>query len=153
MRGVQAAQRLPNACVFFQNIVQRGDCQCKLELTAFLKCCDLMDLIMSIPLGIVSPMASQDAVEGFLEACTNACWERFIKQIYWILEPAKAPCVVRRDSNMFSSWKKASADKAFCEGCFEHCELRKDNLPRNGQPWVGQAQAAGYLQVWIFPCW
>jgi hypothetical protein len=76
----------PILAFFFQSILQRGDCECKLELTAFLKCCDLMDLIMLIPLGMVSPKALQEAVEGLLEACTRAGWEKcFIKKFHWIL--------------------------------------------------------------------
>ena len=79
----------PILACFFHNILQRGECECKLEITAFLKACDLMDLIMIIPLGIVSPTALQAAVEGLLEACINAGWQhRFIKKIHWILHLA-----------------------------------------------------------------
>ena len=72
----------PILACFFHNILQRGDCECTLEITAFLKARDLMDLIMIIPLGIVSPTALQAAVEGLLEACINAGWQhRFITKI------------------------------------------------------------------------
>lgn len=74
----------PILAFFFQSILQRGDCACKLELKAFLMCCDLMDLMMAIPLEIVSPTALQDAVENFLLASKNAgC--KFIKKFHWLL--------------------------------------------------------------------
>jgi hypothetical protein len=80
----------PIVAYFFQNIIQRGDCECKLELSAFLKCCDLMDLFMFIPLGLVSPKALREAVEGLLEACMDAGWEkRFIKKFHWLLHMAE----------------------------------------------------------------
>ena len=70
--------------------MQRGDCACKVELTAFLRCCDLMDLVMAIPLGIISPQALREAVDAFLGACKDAGWERyFIKKFHWILHLAQ----------------------------------------------------------------
>ena len=69
--------------VFVQGILQRGDCACKAELTAFLRCCDLMDLVMAIPLGIISPQALREAVDAFLGACKEADWE-LIGSCIWL---------------------------------------------------------------------
>ena len=106
----------PILACFCQSVLQRGDCRCKFELEAFVKCCDLMDLVMAIPLGIVSPKALQEAVEGLLIACKAAGWEkRFIKKFHWILHLARHLAKWKMIPTCFSLERKHRLIKRFAK--------------------------------------
>ena len=76
----------PILAYYFQSLLHRGNCNCRLEIIAFLLCCDLMDLLCAIPLGIIQPGMLRSAVDALLQACKDAGWtDRLIKKFHWIL--------------------------------------------------------------------
>ena len=59
--------------LYLQKLLAKG--VCVLEITAFIACCDVMDLTQAIPLGMVTPEMLLTSIELFLAATTAANWE------------------------------------------------------------------------------
>ncbi len=79
----------PILAYYFQSLLLKGFNSCRLQIKAFLLCCDLMDLICAIPLGVIRPDMLRSAVDELLQACKDAGWSaRLIKKFHWILHLA-----------------------------------------------------------------
>ena len=73
--------------LYLQKLLAKG--VCVLEITAFIACCDVMDLTQAIPLGMVTPEMLLTSIELFLAATTAANWEPYmIKEFHWVLHLA-----------------------------------------------------------------
>ena len=59
---------------------------CKAECTAYLKACDVLDLLIASAHGVVTSQQLHDAVDSFLKSCLAAGWRQFMHpKFHWCL--------------------------------------------------------------------
>jgi len=63
---------------------------CQPAVTAFVALCDLVDLLIVIPLGLCSPQQLRAQVDRFLMACADARWrDKMVPKFHWLIHLAK----------------------------------------------------------------
>ena len=67
-----------------------ADSKCYLGCVAYLALADLLDHLVSVPLGIVDPQMLAKAVDEFLTACVAAGWEQYMhSKFHWLVHLPK----------------------------------------------------------------
>jgi len=71
--------------VWLMAVVRPGG-ECGRECLAFLALCDLLELLIAVPLGIVSPHALRIAVAKLLDLCVEAGWKQYLHpKFHWLV--------------------------------------------------------------------
>ena len=72
--------------VFFIAAVVLPSGACIAQRKAFLTLCDCMDLLVSVPLGVVTPAQLRAVINTFLDLCVAAKWERYMHpKFHWMI--------------------------------------------------------------------
>jgi len=77
---------LYSVLAYFVLVVVLPSGACIAQCKAFLTLCDIIDLLQSVPLGVVSPALLSRAVKAFLDFCTHAKWQKYMHpKFHWMI--------------------------------------------------------------------
>jgi hypothetical protein len=72
------------ACYTQSVFLRAGVCTCQCQ--AFLHCCNVLDLLLAVPLGYVTEEDLRDAIDDLLKACVAAGWkDRLTPKFHWLI--------------------------------------------------------------------
>ena len=78
----------PVMALFVQRVLLKNGTasKCYPQCVAFLALCDVLDMLLAVPLGVVTPQMLSGATDTFLQACVTSKWSDYMhSKFHWLV--------------------------------------------------------------------